>query len=269
MAISPTLRGENAFYRERDYLKKTKLALNAPKNVEETSHYYNTEVNIERFAIKAACLLIPPYGLHQLIHLLAGKTAIIPAATPSLLRLPSNYAHASRRAIRLKKNWKIKRLTIKTNGNRIDAIIMGTPSSLATKRWVLYSGGNGEFWENSIQYKSLKEFLKLTKSNLITFNYPGVGSSTGTPTRKTVTMAYRAVLHFLEDPLAIGAEEIIAYGFSIGAAIQGEVMRNHRLKYRVKYVLIKSRTFSDLSTAARYLSGRSLNLVTRLESKTH
>ncbi|MBI3901060.1 MAG: hypothetical protein HY324_02790, partial [Chlamydiia bacterium] len=121
-------------------------------------------------------------------------------------------------------------------------------------RWVLASNGNGEFYEDTVAYNDhFKRILTEIDGSAIVFNYPGVGASSGLPNRQAMTKAYRAMLSFLEDQdKGIGAREIIGYGHSIGGGIQGDALKVHALKENVKYVFVKSRTFSTIASVLNF-----------------
>ena len=117
------------------------------------------------------------------------------------------------------------------------------------RQWVLASLGNGALYEDQLSCDGeLKAILSKTQANGIVFNYPGVGASTGSPNRKAMEKAYRVVLAFLEDDKkGIGAKQIIGYGYSIGGGVQGDALKVHKLKKGIKYVFVKSKTFSNMS----------------------
>ncbi len=247
------LTGENAFYNKEDYLEATKEDFSKKKGL-PASYVWNTESKILRIAKLIFSIIIFPVGIYNLIHSLIGKVAILPASSPSLMGLPANYTDNARQRVNLNGDWKYKRLTIEVDGYTIDATIMGKAETFDNGRWTLLSNGNGEFAEGHMSYGSFKEILSEVNSNGIVFNYPGVGSSSGLPSREAMGKAYRAMLNFLEDKeKGIGAKEIIGYAHSIGGGAQGDALRNHELKKDIKYVFVKSRTFSDLSTEASML----------------
>jgi hypothetical protein len=62
----------------------------------------------------------------------------------------------------------------------------------------------------------------------------------------------------------IGAKEIIGYGHSIGSGVQSDALKTHELKKDIKYVFVKSRTFSDLSTVASTLASKPLGFLVKM-----
>lgn len=171
-----------------------------------------------------------------------------------------------RQNVNLNTKWKFKRLSVEVDGYTIDATIMGKASTFGNGRWVLASNGNGEFYEQKLEDREFKHILSELHGNAIVFNYPGVGSSTRMPNRNAMAKAYRAMLNFLEDQNnGIDAKEIIGYGHSIGGGVQGDALLKHDLKEEVKYVFVKSRTFSDLSTTVTDLmNSKVLGLLVKL-----
>lgn len=256
ISIKQILSGENAFYNQFNYKDVTSQEMASSKPLNKPIYTYNTENKVWRIVKDIFSVIIFPIGLYRLIHSLAGKV-IVPASSPTLMGYPSDHADQSRKAVNLNDKWKVKRISVEVDGYIIDAAIMGKASTLGNGRWVLSSNGNGEFYENKLQDSSFKHILSELNGNAIVFNYPGVGSSTGMPNRNAMAKAYRAMLNFLEDQeKGIGAKEIIGYGHSIGGGVQGDALLSHELKQDVKYVFVKSRTFSDLSTTASHLTNR-------------
>jgi alpha-beta hydrolase superfamily lysophospholipase len=132
-------------------------------------------------------------------------------------------------------------------------------------RWLLASNGNGEFYEYKLHDHTFKQILTQLNGNAIVFNYPGVASSSGWPNRFAMMKAYHALLNFLEDQeKGVGAQEIIGYGHSLGGAVQGDALLTHDFKQGIKYVFVKSLTFSNLRVTAALLTNRLLGLLVRV-----
>lgn len=290
------LGGEEAFYNQHHYfaISKQELSLSGCLPV---SYTWNTEIpNTEHKIIRIAKKILPAVilfvGVHKLSCLLIGKvslkqsisvlalsvgiykllriiagTFILPIASPLIIG-PFKTAFAdslaeTRAKIPLINDWKYKRITIEVDGCKIDSVMMGKPDTLANKRWLLASNGNGQYYEGKLEDKfkdnKFKEILGKLNCNALLFNPPGVGANSGSASVQTISKVYRAMLTFLEDQeQGIGAKEIIGYGFSIGGAIQGEALKTHPLKKDVKYVFVKDRTFSTLSKLVSQMMGRIL-----------
>lgn len=144
----------------------------------------------------------------------------------------------------------LKKFRIDVNDFSLDSMTLGSKGTKEGKRWVLFSLGNGELFEDRVvnQNELVCQFLKETNANGLFFNYPGYGKSTGAPTKENLTTAYKAMLHVLENHF--GAKEIVCYGMSLGGGIQGEALKTHELKKNVKYVFVKDRTFSSIRDVA-------------------
>jgi hypothetical protein len=243
------LNGDTAFYKQPNYLAVTQQDF-AQDKLLPVNYTWNTESRIRSFAQQLFSIIFFPVGIHKLLHALSGKV-ILPASSPRLTGRLGNHANNSRSNISLADEWKYKRITVAVDGSHIDAMIVGTASTLNNGRWTLTSNGNSEFYEDKLSCRpDFKRFLSAVKSNAIVFNYPGVGASPGLPNRQAMAKAYRAMLNLLEDPNnGVGAQEIIGYGHSIGGGVQGDALQSHDLKPNVKYVFVKSRTFANLSTA--------------------
>lgn len=245
IAFKDMLHGDNAFYNQPDYTDKTSrdFVLNRPLPI---SYTWNTESKIIRIAKQIFSIIIFPVFIYKLLHSLVGKI-LLPASNPSTMGYS---AHDKRLDVDLADDWKYKRFTIEVDGYKIDASIIGEESTLNNGRWVLVSNESGGYYEEKLcQVVGLKTILSEVQGNAIVFNYPGVGASTGLPNRQAMANAYRAMLSFLEDQTnGIGAKEIIGYGCSMGGAVQADALKFHEFKKDVKYVFVKSNTFSNLST---------------------
>jgi pimeloyl-ACP methyl ester carboxylesterase len=180
---------------------------------------------------------------------------------PASIIFSKSEAAKVRSQILLCGDWKYKRITIETDGYAIDGMIVGKPSTLTNGKWVLYANGNGELYE----YKQNHTILEATESNGLFFNYPGVGASTGSVSRQSMAKALQAALAFLEDEQrGVGAKEVVVYGWSIGGGVQGDLLKIHAPKKTIKYVFIKDRTFSNLSTEVSELFAKPLGIFIRL-----
>ncbi len=209
------------------------------------SYVWNTESKVAKVAKLVFSIIIFPVGLYQLIHNFLGKVAFLPASNVN-----KELIRGFRTSCSFNEEWLYKRITIEVDGMKIDAVVTGKISTFHNGRWMLHSFGNGEFYEHSMGDDQFREIWSQVDTNAILFNYPGVGDSTGIPNRGTMVKAYRAMLNFLEDQEnGMRAKEIVGFGHSMGGGVQGDALKSHALKEGIKYVFVKSRTFSDLSTA--------------------
>jgi len=161
------------------------------------------------------------------------------------------------------KEWKHKRISLKVNGYVIDGMITGKINTLGNGRWILKSRGNTGMYESEFDYNSdAQNLASKTGSNIIHFNYPSVLASSGLPNRLAMGQAYRAVLQFLEDDVnGVGAKEIIGYGYSIGGSVQAEGIKTHQFKDDIKYVFVKSHTFSSIRKVCSKFVGFGCNFM--------
>lgn len=263
------LTGEKAFYNDPNYLGKTKKDFYSPDpspsarysfNTKNQNHILDRIKNIfERF--------FPPVWVYKFLQFFAGYVALLPAAGITVSNKPFNYYKLTSEKINFEGKWKYLRFSFNVNGKPVDVKIMGTPSTLGNGRWLLHSNGNCGFSDGTLSYNNeLRTILDMTHSNALLFDYPSVGSSKGYPNKEDMKTAYIAMLNLLEraqDEGAIDAKEIIGYGHSIGGGVQGEALKKHELKNK-KYVFVKSRSFSDLSTAASHITIKPLGLLVKL-----
>lgn len=258
------LSGEKAFYNQPNYLRATyrDFAKERPlaNNYTWNTPWWETESEIVRIAKKIFSIAL--LGMDKLCHIIAGMM-IIPA---------SGYSNNDLTEIRLNiadnlltSEWKYKRITVAVDGYKVDAMILGKASTLDNGRWILVSNGNGECYEGKLSRENeFHQILTQCNANSIVFNYPGVGASSGHLNRQATVKAYRAMLGFLEDQNGIGAKEIIGYGFSLGGGVQGDALKTHQLENDIKYVFVKSRTFSNLSATASVLMGKIFGIAVKI-----
>lgn len=259
------LEGPQPFYNSADY-EKNKVRDFAQTETLPVSYTWNTENRIVRIAKKILSIIIFPVGIYKLLHSIAG-IIILPASQNNGNVSSKRYAQIVREDIGVFENeWKYKRITVEMDGYKIDAMIVGKATTLSNRRWVLVSNGNGEYYEEKIfAGREIKSLLSEIDGNALFFNYPGVGASTGVPNRQAMANAYRAMLHLLEDKQnGIGAKEIIGYGHSLGGGVQGDALKTHSFNKEIKYVFVKSRTFSNLSATVSNILSKSLGIVVKI-----
>jgi len=254
------LTGEHAFYNDPNYLENTRTEFRAKKLL--PSYEYNTESKTMRIAKQIFSIIFFPIGIYNLLHAIVGY-AIVPAA----VFCPFNRSNIN---LENEEGWRYKRINIMVDGYNIDAMIVGKESTFNNGRWTVACGGNGECYESMLNsgyfYNDFKRVIERIESNAILFNYPGVNDSSGFPNRQAMAKAHRAILKLLEDEEhGIRARQIIGYGHSIGGGVQGDALNNYELHTdSIRYVFVKSRTFSDLSTEVNALLFRPLGFLVKL-----
>ncbi|MEX0961350.1 MAG: CPn0927/CPn0928 family alpha/beta hydrolase fold protein [Simkaniaceae bacterium] len=237
-------------------IPQSSIKNNFNEKIEHPSTYtYSSDT--ENILIKTlkifAYIIIFPYGLYKLFQFIAGLI-VVPAWIFTKDELNEFKNNKIDKELQEGSDWKYQTITVKVDEYKIDATIVGKNSTLNNGKWILYSVGNASpyefFFADIDSYdKEYKEILTELESNILFFNYPGVGLSSGFPNREAMAKAYKAMLSFLEDrEKGIGANQIIGYGHSLGGAVQADALRTHELKEDIQYVFVKSRTFSDLST---------------------
>lgn len=226
-----------------------------------TQYVWNTEREVNNTENKIISVVEWIFNaIYQPIHRLAGKLIVL-----------ASWIHSAQRIAEYRKRqqpgWEYKRVTVEVDGLQIDGMIVRKEATLNNGRWVLVSPGNGEFYEAAmaVGFSHIPNILNEVQGNGLLFNYPGVGASSGSPTRQSLTKAYRAMLAFLEDQeKGIGAKEIIGYGHSLGGGVQNDALEMHSLKKEISYVFVKSRTFSSLSSLVNSILFRPLGFLVNI-----
>jgi pimeloyl-ACP methyl ester carboxylesterase len=98
-----------------------------------------------------------------------------------------------------------------SDGNIISALYLEAADS---QKLLLYSHGNGE--DLGYILPVLEEFQRRGVS-VLAYDYPGYGTSTGTPSEKAVFAAAEAVFDYAQRTLQIPGERIVLYGNSLGS----------------------------------------------------
>jgi hypothetical protein len=268
-SLNLTLYGQYPFYKNVDYQNKVEQSFSNTTSSRKANFVYDSHKKISFLAKRTFSLYNMPGYFYFLTHHLLGKyTGIFPSACPSLFGILSEQEiHSIRRFIPVllqewnesnQEDWVVKRLCIEVQGYQIDAMLIGKASMMDNRRWLLFSEGNtGRYEEHFKNKRSLEKTLSIlreTQANAVFFNYPGVGASQGFIDRELIRSTYRGMFSFIEDPeKGLGAKEIIAYGHSMGGAVQGDALDDYPFREGVKHVFVKSRTYSSLGREVYYL----------------
>lgn len=241
--------GDNAFYKREDYEARTKIELSSKEPL-EACYSLETESRCWRITKLVLSIIVFPIGLYYGFHSLLGRVALI-SSFFSLFPCVQSKLNASRsEVLKYPSDWKYKRIAVEVDGYTIDAVIVGKEKTFDNGRWILRAGGNGEFYEKGIcpENSSGLHLAEELEANAIFFNYPGVGASSGCPSRSAMVKAHEVMLKFLEDKeKGIGATQIVSFGYSMGGGAQNDVLNTHELKEDIKYVFVKDRTFSTVA----------------------
>lgn len=255
------LSGPSAFYRSNDYectLKKSLLEKSSPK----PCYKIELENRILRIAKRVLSYVLFPIAIYQYLHSYAGKYQLLKMGCDREYQLLHGKSIDDKRLDMMSDpHWKVKRLAIEVDGFIIDAAIMGTEATLGNGRWLMHTCGSDSSYESVMgqvdpanPQKDIKNLLKEIDANMISFNYSGIGASTGAPSASAMIKAYKACLRFLEDQdRGLAAKEIITHSRSLGGGVEGEVLKTHEFQDDIKYVCIKDKTFESVSKAAYYL----------------
>ncbi len=249
-SIIYSLSGDGAFYNQPNYIIQTQSDLER-KTPLPVSYVITTENKITKLVKTIFSTVFFPLLAYQWLHAKFAQKVVLPASNPNQER--NKQLHTQRTSIDLKSDLKYKRLAIQVDDCIIDAMIIGKSSTLGEGRWILFSNGNFTAYEWTVgdQADRVNRPIEHFHSNALIFNYPGVSASTGWPHRPSMAKVYRALLTFLADQQqGIAAKEIIGFGHSLGGGVQAEGRNSFVRDKKIAYVFIKSRTFSDLSTAA-------------------
>lgn len=217
----------------------------------EIVYNYDTISKTRRIALICLAIIIFPIGLGLLAHKLIGKIMFNGWLTVNEHRKTfiESYVGSEEGSKTLAKVI-AKRINVLVDGFIVDAFICGRPENINNGKWVIVATGVGRCMEDMQGYF---DHDQLHQQNYLFFNYPGVGASTGLPSKDQVVNSYNAMLHFLEDSeKGIGAKEIVCWGRSIGGAIQAEALKNHIFQDQIKYTLVRDRSFSRLSDVSWY-----------------
>jgi hypothetical protein len=120
-------------------------------------------------------------------------------------------------------NNSFKSLTLKS-----DSVIMMSehfPPSKTPSYFIIYSHGNGVDL-GDIQFK-LKEASLYLNSYIISYDYPGYGQSTGSPTEQNVYKSVEAVYQYMLGK-GIKSEKIIIWGRSVGSGPATYLAEKHK-----------------------------------------
>lgn len=187
------------------------------KHPHPPTHVWNSTPKVWRWIKDVGSTLITPIVMKQLIHTAVG--------------MPILYTdfHGRNRRNTIPNNC--KRLSIEMDGTRIDGVIRPHRESTS---WVVISLGATGCYENHID-----RLLALSgnyQANVIIYNPPGCGSSTGLPTRTNLVNGYRAVFDYIHTQ---SPTHVISFGFSLGGIAQNEAYPKLSLHNDVNYTWIK------------------------------
>ncbi len=227
--------GKNAFYNTPEY-KKPAVDLLSPKPDYVVKSVKPTEK-------------VPTSLWQTFVHKAVGLATAFPGQFAAYCLGNDRVKHITQ----IKEaGFEVKRVRVDFNERQIDAFIIGKKRTLNNKRWTVFFGGLGE--KNlETPNQALLEFARGTKSNLVLFNYAGYGaSSSECPTEASYLDSARAVIEMVQDNTrGLGAKKLCLFGSSLGGGILGSLLEKHPdiILDRVKYVVVKDRSFSSIDSA--------------------
>ncbi len=191
-------------------------------------------------------IIIFPIVLYELFHRIIGTLVIVASKTPKA------ECTELRKKITPGKKFQYTRVIIETNGLKIDTVVIKNQKTPFKNRWVVFSGGSGTPYEKFLSDNKFEPLLEELNANGITFNYPGVGRSSGYATRPGMLDALNGVVNWVKEHKGV----FIIIGFSIGGGIVSD------LPYQEEALRILDRTFADFSnTVATSTNSKLLKIV--------
>lgn len=242
-SIKEILYGKTPFYEDPNYAEVTDRELSTKHCPKQSAFVLETRSKTKRVAevlFTLLSIIIFPILIYRAIRVLIGFV-VVPSKLMKEAQAEANDHRKTMRTTLEKVNRVVKRIQVKADETEVDAYIVGTKKSLKeSKRWILYSPGNGEIIESSIVHNHLHRLAEKLNANLLFYNYPGVQGSRGWTTKKTLTKAHTAMMTLLES---VG-EETITFGNSLGGGVLGQSMESYKPKKKV--VIVQRQTFGNL-----------------------
>lgn len=221
----------------------------------------------EIFKVFLRIILVIPFGCFWIFEKIC-QNVILPAAG-GLFTRPLCVANEVVQGLFARRSYDlveqgyartVSRVPIQSNDLFLDTLLMTFPEA-RQDRWLLLSLGNGECFEHrTIVFVNnwIYEIAKQSRANILVFNYPGVMHSKGRVSRESLVQAYRSCVCYLRDhPEGPRAKQIIAYGYSLGTAIQAAALDKEVTDGSdgVSWFVIKDRGPRSLSAVAKQWLG--------------
>lgn len=176
---------------------------------------------------------------------------------------------------------KIKRLTIGSNGNRIDAYVVSPDAkTLKNRNWILISGGNSSGAEQLALSACLNKgshFRHIShklNANLLFYNCAGVMSSEGELNMPNMAKTGRSILNFvLDKKQGLQATRLILMNKSMGGGVSAgarsalgslDGKQEFYFPSDVKVVVVNDATYSNLVDEINAVGGRCLKWLAQL-----
>lgn len=144
----------------------------------------------------------------------------------------------------------LKRVTFHKSGATFSGAVCTHRKIINNGSWAIHALGVRSAWEQQIEALSQKNYA--LGLNTLVINGPGIGDSTGYPTRYQIGACFETGLQYLEN--VIKANRILMYGYSFGGGSLAEGILNHDFSYgqqkNIKYLFVADRTFDHLQHIA-------------------
>lgn len=201
---------------------------------------------IERIWQATLSLIYLPIHLLKNIHGWIGRTILRTAIAKYSQKVE---LETLKTALASEKIWKkLTQYKIQIDEAEINAFAL-EHNEPTDGRWLLVSNGLGGRAINRLQDST--DLAKTFNANMLVFDYPGTGESTGLPKRSTLVKTYQTALNILQTKLQ--AQQLILYGHSFGGGVQAEALHSYNFPKNCPVVAIKSRTFSSMTSATRWM----------------
>lgn len=186
------------------------------------------------------------------IYMLRHK-AIVPYLLLPAVSVSQQYAdrHKQERDAYKHVNSEFVRIPVGVDGDiNLDAVVWlnkGAKNSSRGEghpRWILWLNTNGVCLEDNLRF--LERYSEDSGSNVLSFNYRGVGMSSGTPSSGSdLVQDGMAAMNYLKVKHGAGSLDILIHGHSIGGAVAAAVRAGHP-----DGPIIHDRSFSNMLRAA-------------------
>lgn len=142
-----------------------------------------------------------------------------------------------------------KSVQIKSSKDVVLDAMQIKPEGVESKKWMIYFCPNAATYEELLDttYRLAKNF----GTNLLVFNYRGVGLSKSKPTSAfQLTQDGAAVVEYLKSKQNVSNENLLLYGHSIGGGVSTTLM-----EYYPEARIVNDRSFSSTNAVVRAVCG--------------
>lgn len=174
-------------------------------------------------------------------------------------QVQQSFAKKARRLLQQKCVKTIKRIPIQCDNLLIDTLAITFPNA-KPDRWMIFAPGQAECFEHRVlsNWNWAQDIAAEAQSNFLMMNYPGVMQSQGEVSLESLIKAHAACVAYLRDyPEGPQAKEIIAYGYSLGTAVQSAALAREVTDGSdgVHWMVIQDRAPRSLAAVAKQLAG--------------